>query len=96
MRIALLLIVFVAVAGCSSWGQAKWTKEGSNPDDFDVANAQCEAEAVERANAIATHIAHFYYVSCMTAKGWAPPAAPKEEKEEPKHESPKEEHPAKH
>ena len=54
MRIALLLMVFIA--GCSSWGQAKWTKEGSQLDDIDVAAAQCQAEAVSRSNAIATHI----------------------------------------
>ena len=89
MRIALLLIVFLA--GCSSL-QPKWTKEGATPKDFDVADAQCEAEGVHRANAIATHIARFYYLGCMQAKGWTPPAAaPKEEKEE-KHDAPKENH----
>ena len=96
MRIALLLIVFVA--GCSTWGQAKWTKEGSTSKDFDVATTQCEAEAVSRANAIATHIAHAYYGACMTAAGWSPPPAPKEEHEEPKktaaHETAKNEAPA--
>ena len=83
MRIALLLMVFIA--GCSSWGQAKWTKEGATPKDFDVANAQCEAEGVSRANAIATHIAYAYYGGCMKAAGWTPPPAPKEEE----HEEPK-------
>jgi hypothetical protein len=92
MRIAVLLMVFVA--GCASM-HPKWTKEGSKPQDFDIANSECEAEAVSRANAIATHIARFYYLGCMQAKGWTPPPAPKEE-EEPKHESPKEEHAAKH
>ena len=83
MRIALLLLVFVA--GCSNWGQAKWTKEGSTPKDFIVAAAQCEVEANKRANVIATHIVHAYYGSCMTAAGWTPPPAPKvEQHEEPK------------
>lgn len=91
MRIALLLIVFLA--GCASL-EPKWTKAGATPKDFDVADAQCEAEGVERANAIATHIARFYYLGCMQAKGWAPPAAPKEEKEE-KHDAAKADH-AKH
>src|SRR6185369_3309865 len=80
MRIALLLIVFIA--GCSSMGQAKWTKEGSSPDDFDIASSQCAAEAVSRSNAIATHIEHFFYVTCMTTAGWTPPPAPKEEEHE--------------
>jgi hypothetical protein len=88
MRIALLLIVFIA--GCVNLEQ-KWTKADAAPKEFVVADAQCEAEGVARANAIATHIARFYYLGCMQAKGWTPPAAPKEEREEPKHESPKEE-----
>ena len=83
MRIALVLVVFLA--GCSSWGQAKWTKEGSAPKDFQIAHAQCEAEAIERANAIATHIVHAFYGGCMKAAGWTPPPAPKEEE----HEAPK-------
>ena len=92
MRIAVLLMM-VSLAGCASM-QPKWTKEGSTGKDFEVADAQCQAEGEERSNAIATHIARFYYLGCMQAKGWAPPAAPKEEKkEEPKAD--KEEH-AKH
>jgi hypothetical protein len=83
MRIALVLVVFVA--GCSSWGQAKWTKDGSTAKDFDTAHAQCEAEAIHRANAIATHISHAFYGGCMKAAGWTPPPAPKEEE----HEAPK-------
>lgn len=82
MRIALLLMVFVA--GCSSWVQARWTKEGTTQNDFNVAAAQCEVEANKRANVIATHIVHTYYGGCMTAAGWTPPPAPKEEHEEPK------------
>ncbi len=92
MRIALLLIVFLA--GCVSL-EPKWTKAGATQKDFDVDTAQCEERPEERANVIATHIVRFYHVGCMQAKGWAPPAAPKEEKEESKHESPKEDH-AKH
>lgn len=90
MRIAVMLMVLVA--GCSSL-QPKWTKEGATSKDYDVAKSQCEAEAVDRANEIATHIVHAYYVGCMQAKGWTPPAAPKEPEE--KHDAPKEDH-AKH
>lgn len=84
MRFAAVLLIAL-LAGCSSF-QPKWTKEGATSKDFQVADKQCEDEAVERANAIATHIVYPFYTGCMKAAGWTPPPAPKEDEghEEPK------------
>ncbi len=86
MRIALLLIVFLA--GCSSF-DPKWTKAEAGPQDFKVDNVQCEAQALAASNAISTMITHINYTGCMKAKGWTPPEIPKEEHEAPKHEAAK-------
>lgn len=85
MRIILSLVgLLVFVAGCQSAGP-KWTKDGAAANDFKIAHDQCEAQAIGRANAIATHIAYAFYAGCMQAAGWTPPPAPKEEH----HEEPK-------
>ena len=90
MRIAVVLIA--VFAGCASM-DPPWTKPGSKPEDFKADNAQCEAQAVERANAVNTMHVTVNYSLCMKGKGWAPPEKPKEESDEPKHEAAKEDAP---
>jgi thiol:disulfide interchange protein len=84
MRIALLLIVFVA--GCASLQEGKWTKDGSTPQDFEVIDAQCQVSALAASNEINTMHTMINYTGCMKAAGWAPPVIAKEEEHEaPKH-----------